>query len=124
MTDYQGRLLHRFQQQREFAAGYSPLYASLFGTVADWLAVRGDDPGPLFYAIRRGGHVQAGQGVTTEALAQMLAKRCEQAGIAKRTTWHDFRRTVAGDLLDNGADVVTVQKIGNRQMAAQVISRP
>ncbi|MCA9964012.1 MAG: DUF2332 domain-containing protein [Anaerolineales bacterium] len=42
--DYQGRLLHRFQQQREFAAGYSPLYASLFGTVADWLAVRPPTP--------------------------------------------------------------------------------
>lgn len=82
-----------------------------FAALADWLAIRGDDPGPLFYAIRRGGHVWRGQGLSTEALAQMLAKRCEQAGIAKRTTWHDFRRTVAGDLLDNGADVVTVQKI-------------
>lgn len=40
MTDYQARLLHRFQQQQEFAAGYSPLYAGLFGTVAEWLAVR------------------------------------------------------------------------------------
>lgn len=82
-----------------------------YASLADWLAIRGNDPGPLFYAIRRGGHVQHGEGLTTEALAQMLAKRCEQAKIAKRTTWHDFRRTVAGDLLDNGADVVTVQKI-------------
>ncbi len=82
-----------------------------YASLADWLAIRGDDPGPLFYAIRRGGHVQRGEGLSTEALAQMLAKRCESAGIAKRTTWHDFRRTVAGDLLDNGADVVTVQKI-------------
>ena len=82
-----------------------------FAALADWLAIRGDDPGPLFYAIRRGGHVRDGEGLTTEALAQMLAKRCDQAGIARRTTWHDFRRTLAGDLLDGGADVVTVQKI-------------
>jgi len=82
-----------------------------YAALSDWLAIRGDDPGPLFYAIRRGGHVQIGEGLSTEALAQMLAKRCQAAGIAKRTTWHDFRRTVAGDLLDSGADVVTVQKI-------------
>jgi site-specific recombinase XerD len=82
-----------------------------YANLADWLSIRGDDPGALFYAIRRGGHVQRGDGLTTEALAQMLAKRCQQAGIAKRTSWHDLRRTLAGDLLDNGADVVTVQKI-------------
>lgn len=44
LNDYQARLLRRFQQQREFAAGYSPLYACLFGTVADWLAVRPPTP--------------------------------------------------------------------------------
>lgn len=82
-----------------------------YAALGDWLAIRGQDPGPLFYAIRRGGHIQIGEGLTTEALAQMLAKRCQQAGIAKRTTWHDFRRTLAGDLLDGGNDVVTVQKI-------------
>lgn len=82
-----------------------------FAALADWLAIRGNEPGPLFYAIRRGGHVWQGHGLSTEALAQILAKRCAAAGIAKRTTWLDFRRTVVGDLLDNGTDVVTVQKI-------------
>lgn len=38
MDDVQGRLAHRFHRQRDFAAGYSPLYARLFGLVADWLA--------------------------------------------------------------------------------------
>jgi site-specific recombinase XerD len=82
-----------------------------YAVLADWLAIRGHDPGPLFYAVRRGGHVQRGQGLTTEALAQLLEKRRQQAGIAKRLTWHDLRRTLAGDLLDAGSDVVTVQKI-------------
>ena len=27
-----------------------------YASLADWLAIRGNDPGPLFYAIRRGGH--------------------------------------------------------------------
>lgn len=75
-----------------------------------WLGVRGDDPGPLFYAIHRGGHVQHGAGLSTEALAQMLAKRAKAAGITKPLTWHDFRRTVAGELLE-ATDIVTVQKI-------------
>ena len=30
----------------------------------DWLAIRGSEPGPLFYAINRGGNVQAGHGLT------------------------------------------------------------
>ena len=45
-----------------------------------------------------------------EALAQMLEKRRVQAGL-RRLTWHDFRRTFAGNLLDNGNDLVTVQKL-------------
>ena len=78
--------------------------------LADWLAVRGNEPGPLFQRIRRGGHVVYGHGVSDEALAQMLAKRASQAGVS-HLTWHDFRRTFAGNLLDNGHDLVTVQKL-------------
>ncbi len=33
------RLRHKFRSQREFAAGYSPLYARIFGTIAVWLEV-------------------------------------------------------------------------------------
>jgi hypothetical protein len=40
------RLAHRFRLQEEFATGYSPLYARLFGIVAGWLESpgAGDDP--------------------------------------------------------------------------------
>ena len=40
----------------------------------------------------------------------MLQKREEQAGV-NHLTWHDFRRTFAGNLLDNGFDLVTTQKL-------------
>ena len=78
--------------------------------LADWLALRGDADGPLFCAINKGGVIQAGHGVSDEALAQMLEKRREQAGV-QSLTWHDFRRSFAGNLLDNGNDLVTVQKL-------------
>jgi site-specific recombinase XerD len=72
--------------------------------------VRGDEPGPLFVPVNKGGKVQVGHGVSDEALAQMLEKGRAQAGV-KSLTGHDFRRTFAGNLLDNGNDLVTVQKL-------------
>ncbi len=44
MTDFRTKLAHRFHKQQEFAAGYSPLYARLFGLVGDWLAADENDP--------------------------------------------------------------------------------
>lgn len=40
----------------------------------------------------------------------MLEKWRVQAGL-RRLTWHDFRRTFAGNLLDNGNDLLTVQNL-------------
>ena len=86
------------------------IYNGAVAALADWLTIRGNDDGPLFYAVNKGGKVLAGHAVSDEALAQMLAKRAEQAGVSN-LTWHDFRRTFAGNLLDNGNDLVTVQKL-------------
>ena len=44
MNNFRVRLAHRFHKQQEFAAGYSPLYARLFGLVGDWLAAGDSDP--------------------------------------------------------------------------------
>ena len=77
--------------------------------LSDWLAVRGDAPGPVFLAITKGNEIQA-KGVSAEALAQMLDRRAEQAKV-KSLSWHDMRRTVAGDLLDEGTDIATVAKV-------------
>ncbi len=38
MTDFRAKLAHRFRDQEEFSRSYSPLYARLFGLLADWLA--------------------------------------------------------------------------------------
>lgn len=76
-----------------------------------WLRARGPAAGPLFCPVRKGGKLAAGRGLTAEGLAQLLARRAKQAGLAEHLTWHDFRRTFAGNLLDNGVDLVTVQKL-------------
>lgn len=75
----------------------------------DWLAVRGEAPGPLLRRIKKGGKVQL-QGLTEQGIYHILLKRGQQAGLAHFTP-HDLRRTFAGDLLDVGADLSTVQKL-------------
>ncbi len=72
----------------------------------DWLTIRGDAPGPLFWAGRRGGHVVPGQGITAQSVYEMVKRRAEAAGVRDLGT-HDLRRTTASDMLDI-ADAVTV----------------
>jgi len=42
--------------------------------LADWLTIRGSEPGALFPPIRRGGHVKAGR-LTTQAIYYILTLR-------------------------------------------------
>jgi integrase len=75
----------------------------------DWLDLRGLAPGPLFNPVLKGGRLRIRHlGITS--LMKMLEKRSKQAGV-KPFTWHDMRRTAAGDLLDAGVDLATVQKV-------------
>ena len=77
--------------------------------LCDWVSIRGDEPGPLFCPINKGGVIQSGL-MTTQAIYGILRKRAKQAGV-KDLSPHDFRRTCAGDLLDAGADLSIVQKL-------------
>jgi site-specific recombinase XerD len=77
--------------------------------LADWLYLRGSAPGPLFTRILKGGRVTR-EGVTDQGIYWILHKRGAQARTATFTP-HDLRRTFAGDLLDAGADLPTVQKL-------------
>lgn len=103
------------------------IYNGAATALRDWLAVRGDGAGLVFVSITKGGKIQSGErltgikgenrprfkaaGLSAEALAQMLEKRRQEAALTQHLTWHDFRRTFAGTLLDNGSDLVTVQKL-------------
>lgn len=77
--------------------------------LADWLYFRGTASGPLFVRIIKGGTVTADR-LTDQGVYYILSKRGAQANTAPFTP-HDLRRTFAGDLLDAGADISTVQKL-------------
>lgn len=71
----------------------------------DWLVLRGQDGGPIFTSTTR-----AGAAMTDQAVLVILRKRAEQAGVAAFTP-HDLRRTMITQLLERGADVLSVQRL-------------
>lgn len=84
-----------------------PVANGAAAALGDWIAIRGDDPGPLFMGT---GNRQRGGRLTTQAIYNMLQARAEAAGVQGLSP-HDFRRTFIGDLLDKGADISTVAKL-------------
>ena len=74
-----------------------------------WLEVRGQEAGPLLYRIRKGGKIIP-ERLSDQAIWVILEKRFRQAKV-KPFTPHDLRRTFAGEMLDAGVDLVTVQKL-------------
>jgi len=75
----------------------------------DWLHLRGKTPGPLFVRILKGGHLAEAR-LTAQGVYDILSRRADEAGVDSFTP-HDLRRTFAGDLLDAGVDLATVQKM-------------
>ncbi len=75
----------------------------------DWLVARGNVSGVLFTPINKGGNLSI-KPLSSQAVYNMLEKRAAQAGVADFSP-HDFRRTFAGDMLDEGVDIVTVAKL-------------
>ena len=75
----------------------------------DWVTVRGTAEGPLFVPYRKGDRKQM-RPMTTQAVYHICRQRQLRTGMAAFSP-HDFRRTFVGDLLDHGADIVTVQKM-------------
>lgn len=99
-----GRLLVHGKRNKQ---RYVPVVDGAARALADWLAVRGDESGSLFHVV---GNRNRGGRMTTQAVYAMLRTRAAAAGISAMSP-HDLRRTFVGDLLDAGADIVTVQKL-------------
>ncbi len=75
----------------------------------DWLAVRGDEAGPLFWPVTKGGRLRARR-LSAQAMLYVTRRRGQGAGVAHFSP-HDLRRSFISDLLDAGADLSTVQKL-------------
>ena len=86
------------------------LYNGAARLMRAWLKTRPSGDGRVFLSIRRGGHIVAGSRLSGQAIQDILTKRARQAGVPSLTI-HDFRRTLAGDLLDQGVDIATIQKL-------------
>ena len=88
------------------------VYAAEGGKTAldAWLAVRGTVAGPLLAPVPQSGTVQAGKGMTAQALMYRLKRRARQATIAECSP-HDLRRTFVSSALEAGADLAMVQAL-------------
>lgn len=74
--------------------------------MADWLSIRGTEPGPLFCRVLKNGALQMNR-LSSQAIHVIVAKRC--SGIAHCSP-HDWRRTMISTLLTN-VDVTTVASL-------------
>lgn len=103
--------------------------------IEKWLELRSYDPGPLFYAVNKGGNIvryrnqrlssrEKQQGkvpqriiarLSDQTIYNVIDRRAAQAGLIKKATPHDMRRTFVSDLLDVGVDLSTVSKMAGHE---------
>jgi site-specific recombinase XerD len=103
--------------------------------VEKWLDLRGKLPGPLFYPVNKSGKVvrsrkerltpaqkSAGRKaqwvearLTDQTIYHVINRRALEAGLVKKTTPHDLRRTFVSDLLEAGVDLSTVSKMAGHE---------
>lgn len=74
-----------------------------------WLALRGDELGPLFLPVNKVGRIHRRR-MTCQAVYDLLDRLARRANVEAFSP-HDLRRTWIGDLLDAGADLATVQAL-------------
>ncbi len=84
-----------------------------------WLALRGEENGPLFWPILKSGRLVPRR-LSDQAILTLLMKRAKQAGV-KHLSPHDMRRSFISDLLDAGADISAVQKLAGHANVSTTI---
>lgn len=110
MQDFDGRRIRVRGKGNKIRA--VPIEGDVGLLLGKWLVVRNralGPSGPVFVRIRKGGNITPDQ-LTPAAIYYILNQRRKQAALEKFTP-HDLRRTFAGDLLDLGVDLATVQQI-------------
>ena len=89
---------------------YIPVTNEALILVSTWIGIRGNERGPVFCVVRGEDRVEPQNGLGGEGMRMILERRRKEAKV-KHCTWHDFRRTFAGNLLDAGVDLATVQRL-------------
>lgn len=77
--------------------------------IADYLKKRGDLDDALFVSYGRAGKVS--QALTPRSIERMVKQYAVKAGITRKVTPHVIRHSFATDLLENGADLRSVQAL-------------
>jgi site-specific recombinase XerD len=116
LADYEpatGRLVVRGKGGKERTVWVTGGVAT---ALADWLKVRGDPPGPLFWPIAKGGKLK-NRRMTSQAVYKMLHKRADEASVEEFSP-HDLRRTFVSDLLEAGADIAVVSRMAGHANVA------
>jgi site-specific recombinase XerD len=75
--------------------------------VRDWVSIRGPEAGALFCPVDRVDRITVRR-LSSIAVWNMAQKRAREACV-DRFSVHDLRRTFISDLLDAGADIVSIQ---------------
>jgi integrase/recombinase XerD len=86
--------------------------------VDDWLDWRGHEPGALLCRVDKHGNVYPRGHLHPDTLWERFAAHVEAAEV-EHFTPHDLRRTFAGDLLEAGHDLVSVQRAMGHTYPAQ-----
>jgi site-specific recombinase XerD len=77
--------------------------------VKQWLELRGDFEGALFYRVLKNGRIQAGR-LSDQAIYNVVKKRQKEAGTTEISP-HDFRKTFISTILEETGDLRMAQAL-------------
>ena len=109
-----GALRIRSGKGRKARLVYLPTEST--GLLAAWLAMRGPEPGALFWPVDKTSRLLR-RHLTGQAVLAIVARRAQAADVAAFSP-HDLRRSFISDLLDAGADIATVQALAGHANVA------
>lgn len=87
----------------------NPIPLKAHAIVQKWIDIRGTDKGALFVRYRRGGNLSKDR-LTVSSIRRIISNSAKACGF-EHIKPHDLRRTFATNLIDNGVDLFTVQKL-------------